>query len=185
MARTVTLPTLAHSSSNCWWYFLANLMNSHLPTSSPNLSHFWLTRGLILTIRITYHPTNCLSELGILLKSLGIGQLVHGPCRGPKQMTKIIVETIHCMIGSVKNDVACSSGDGGPNNHPQRHRLVSETDQRSAGIQWHAASQPLLIACFLGVVCFSSLSSSPSSPDKRGVPESYEMHVIRFNEHTQ
>ena len=50
MARTVILPTLAHSSSSsCWWYFLANLMNSHLPTSSPNLSRFWLTRGLILT----------------------------------------------------------------------------------------------------------------------------------------
>ena len=49
MARTVILPTLAHSPSNCWWYFLANLMNSHLPTSSPNLSRFWLTRGLILT----------------------------------------------------------------------------------------------------------------------------------------
>ena len=50
MARTVTLPILAHSSSNCWWYFLANLMNSCLPTSSPNLSRFWLTRGLILTL---------------------------------------------------------------------------------------------------------------------------------------
>ena len=49
MARTVILPTLAHSSSSCWWYFLANLMNSCLPTSSPNLSRFWLTRGLILT----------------------------------------------------------------------------------------------------------------------------------------
>src|ERR1700735_4939750 len=49
MARTVTLPTLVHSSSNCWWYFLANLMNSRLPTSSPNLSRFWLMRGLILT----------------------------------------------------------------------------------------------------------------------------------------
>ena len=50
MARTVILPMLAHSSSNCWWYFLANLMNSHLPTSSPNLSRFWVTRGLILTL---------------------------------------------------------------------------------------------------------------------------------------
>ena len=49
MARTVILPTLAHSSSSCWWYFLANLMNSRLPTSSPNLSRFWLMRGLILT----------------------------------------------------------------------------------------------------------------------------------------
>ena len=50
MAHTVILPTLAHSSSNCWWYFLANLMNLHLPTSSPNLSRFWLMRGLILTL---------------------------------------------------------------------------------------------------------------------------------------
>ena len=50
MARTTILPTLAHSSSSsCWWYFLANFMNSRLPTSSPNLSCFWLTRGLILT----------------------------------------------------------------------------------------------------------------------------------------
>ena len=49
MARTVILPTLAHSSSNSWWYFLANLMNLRLSTSSPNLSRFWLTRGLILT----------------------------------------------------------------------------------------------------------------------------------------
>ena len=49
MARTVTLPTLAHSSSSCWWYFLANLMNSRLSTLSPNRSRFWLTRGLILT----------------------------------------------------------------------------------------------------------------------------------------
>ena len=50
MACTVILPTLAHSSSSCWWYFLANLMNSRLPTSSPNLSRFWLMRGLILTL---------------------------------------------------------------------------------------------------------------------------------------
>ena len=49
MAHTVILPTLAHSSSNCWWYFFTNLMNLHLPTSSPNLSRFWLMRGLILT----------------------------------------------------------------------------------------------------------------------------------------
>ena len=50
MARTTILPTLAHSSSfSCWWYFVANLMNSHLPTSSLNLSRFWLMQGLILT----------------------------------------------------------------------------------------------------------------------------------------
>ena len=56
MARTVILPTLAHSSSSCWWYFLANLMNSRLPTSSPNLSRFWLTRGLILTEVVAVMP---------------------------------------------------------------------------------------------------------------------------------
>ena len=55
MAHTVILPTLAHSSSNCWWYFLANLMNLHLPTSLPNLSCFWLTRGLILTPTLWLH----------------------------------------------------------------------------------------------------------------------------------
>ena len=49
MARTTILPTLAHSSSHCWWYFLANFMNSCLPTLSLNLSRFWLMRGLILT----------------------------------------------------------------------------------------------------------------------------------------
>ena len=53
MARTVILPTLAHSTSSiCWWYFLANLMNLCLPTSSPNLSRFWLMRGLILTLYV-------------------------------------------------------------------------------------------------------------------------------------
>ena len=49
MARTTILPTLAHSSSCCWRYFLVSLTNSRAPTSSSNLSCFWLTRGLILT----------------------------------------------------------------------------------------------------------------------------------------
>ena len=73
MARTVTLPTLAHSSSSsCWWYFLANLMNSRLPTSSPNLSRFWLTRGLILTNAL------CLLFSCILTGSLHAGLCLVG-----------------------------------------------------------------------------------------------------------
>ena len=62
-------------------------------------------------------------------------------------MMEIIVETIHCTIGSVKNDITCSSGDGSPNDHSQRCQLVSETDQCLARIWWHivAHHQPTLI----------------------------------------
>ena len=77
MARTVTLPTLAHSSSNCWWYFLANLMNSRLPTSSPNLSRFWLTQGLILTA-VGHH---CMPQ-GRLPDVTRIDKITNwGPCK--------------------------------------------------------------------------------------------------------
>ena len=80
MARTVTLPILAHSSSSCWWYFLANLMNSRLPTSSPNLSRFWLTRGLILTDGEGSMGMG-VGEMGKGSMGMGVGEMGKGSMR--------------------------------------------------------------------------------------------------------
>ena len=62
-ACTVNLPILAHSSFSCWWYFLANFMNSHAPVLLSNLSHFWLMWGLILTTRISANWHFCLGHM--------------------------------------------------------------------------------------------------------------------------
>ena len=80
MARTVILPTLAYSSSNCWWYFLANLMNSRLPTSSPNLGRFWLTRGLILTLGLALAASSKTSTSWVSTQCFGVMQLLSTWC---------------------------------------------------------------------------------------------------------
>ena len=49
---------------------MANLMNSRLPTSSPNLSRFWLMQGLILT-----HCTCCVVGRMLAVFVFGNGQL--------------------------------------------------------------------------------------------------------------
>ena len=79
-ACTSNLPILVLSSSACWWYFLVNFMNSLALDLLLNLSLFWPTQGLILTL------AHCKKVLDSTRKGILRCEAVIHSCKGIRGM---------------------------------------------------------------------------------------------------